>query len=111
MDPATFKIWVSGIASLTDPQRRSVWQALALSEATTSSGVEALAASDPIAPAQATGGSDPVHATSTARDGAVRPGECCRPRSVPGGQCRLPTLRQPRRRALGPGERSAPLPL
>ncbi len=46
MDPITFKRWVSGIALLTDLQRRSAWQALALSETTTSLGAEAPAASE-----------------------------------------------------------------
>jgi transposase-like protein len=46
MDPITFKSWLSGIASLTDPQRRSAWQALALSETTANPGAEALAASE-----------------------------------------------------------------
>ena len=32
MDPTTFKTWLGGIALLTDPQRRSAWQALELSE-------------------------------------------------------------------------------
>jgi transposase-like protein len=84
MDPATFKIWVSGIASLTDPQRRSVWQALALSEATTSSGVEALAASDPIAPAKPL--ADQIQSTPPARHATER----CGPASVADlGQCRV----------------------
>jgi transposase-like protein len=46
MDPITFKRWLSRIASLTDPQRRSAWQALALSETTASPGAEAPAASE-----------------------------------------------------------------
>lgn len=44
MDPIAFKRWLSGIASLTDPQRRSAWQALALSEMAASPG--ALVASE-----------------------------------------------------------------
>jgi transposase-like protein len=47
MDPITFKRWLSEIASLTDPQRRSAWQVLALSEATASPGAEAAATSEP----------------------------------------------------------------
>jgi transposase-like protein len=54
MDPTTFKSWLSGIASLTEPQRRSAWQALALSEAEASPGAKALAAPEPEpAPARA----------------------------------------------------------
>jgi transposase-like protein len=46
MDPTTFETWLSGFASLTDPQRRSAWQALALSEVATSPEAEALSASE-----------------------------------------------------------------
>jgi hypothetical protein len=47
MDPTTFETWLSGFASLTDLQRRSAWQALALlSEAAASPEAEALAASE-----------------------------------------------------------------
>ena len=47
MDPTTFRSWLSEIASLTDRQRRSAWQALALSETTASPGAEALAGLEP----------------------------------------------------------------
>jgi transposase-like protein len=47
MDPETFERWVSGIASLTDPQRRSVWQALALAEAAAGPGADTPAAAEP----------------------------------------------------------------
>jgi transposase-like protein len=43
MDPTTFKSWLSEIAWLTEPQRRSALQALALSEAAASPEAEALA--------------------------------------------------------------------
>jgi len=46
MDPTTFETWLSGFASLTDQQRRSAWQALALSEVATSPESEALSASE-----------------------------------------------------------------
>jgi transposase-like protein len=46
MDPTSFKGWLGGIASLTDPQRRSAWQVLALFEAGACPGAEALAALD-----------------------------------------------------------------
>ncbi len=46
MDPITFERWLNGIASLADPQRRSAWQALALSETTASLGAAAPAASE-----------------------------------------------------------------
>jgi transposase-like protein len=46
MDPIMFKRWLSGIASLTEPQRRSAWQGLALSETAGSPGVEASAGSE-----------------------------------------------------------------
>lgn len=46
MDPTTFERWLSEIASLTEPQRRSAWQALALSETAASLGAEASAASE-----------------------------------------------------------------
>jgi transposase-like protein len=52
MDPTRFETWLSGFASLTDLQRRSAWQALALSEATAILEAEALAASEQ-APAHA----------------------------------------------------------
>src|SRR6202789_1143534 len=42
MDPTTFETRLSGLASLTDLQRRSAWQALALSEAAASPEAEAL---------------------------------------------------------------------
>jgi hypothetical protein len=32
MDPTAFETWVNGIAALTAPQRRQVWQAMAISE-------------------------------------------------------------------------------
>ncbi len=62
---------------------------------------------------RAAGGSSTARGVAgvTARGQARPHNQCCRPRPVPGGQRWLPTLRQPRRRALGPGERSAPLPL
>lgn len=41
MDSIAFKGWLSSIALLTEPQRRSAWQTLALSETTASLGVEA----------------------------------------------------------------------
>lgn len=44
MDPIAFKGWLSGIALLTEPQRRSAWQALGLLEAAASPEAEALAA-------------------------------------------------------------------
>jgi transposase-like protein len=47
MDPIMFDRWRSGIASLTDPQRRLAWQALALSEAAANARGKALAASEP----------------------------------------------------------------
>jgi transposase-like protein len=62
MDPTTFKIWLSGIASLTSAQRQSAWQILALSEATASPGAEALAASEQTAPAKSP--ADPIQSTS-----------------------------------------------
>ena len=46
MDPTTFKSWLNGFASLTDLQRRSAWQTLALSEAAASPKAEALAVSE-----------------------------------------------------------------
>jgi transposase-like protein len=52
MDPITFETWLSGLASLTEAQRRLAWQALALSEAVMSPEAEAPAASKP-APAHA----------------------------------------------------------
>jgi transposase-like protein len=52
MDPITFRSWLNEITSLTDPQRRSAWQALALSETAASPGAEAPAASEQ-APAHA----------------------------------------------------------
>lgn len=45
MDPITFKVWLNGMASLTEPQRQLVWQALALSDAASSEG-EALGGSE-----------------------------------------------------------------
>jgi transposase-like protein len=74
MDPTTFKIWLGGMASLTDPQRRSAWQALALSEATASPGAEAPAASEQTAPAQSP--ADQIQSTSppTPRHTAERGG-------------------------------------
>jgi transposase-like protein len=48
MDQTTFKSWLSGIALLTEPQRRSAWQTLALSEAAARPEAEALAASERI---------------------------------------------------------------
>src|ERR1700710_1101354 len=62
MDSTTFKIWLSGIASLTSAQRQSTWQILALSEATASPGAEALAASEQTAPAKSP--ADPIQSTS-----------------------------------------------
>jgi transposase-like protein len=46
MDLTTFETWLSGFASLSEPQRRSAWRALALSEAAASPEAEALAASE-----------------------------------------------------------------
>jgi transposase-like protein len=63
MDPIAFKSWLSEIASLTDPQRRSTWQALALSEATAHPGAEAFAASEQI-PSDAKPAASPVHPAS-----------------------------------------------
>src|SRR5277367_1544577 len=114
MDPTTFETWLSGFASLTDLQRRSAWQALALSEAAAGPEAAALASSER-APAYAKPPTAQVHPASLpalrleAERGSTTSvadlGQC------PGGQSWLPTLRQPRRRALGPCERSAALPL
>jgi transposase-like protein len=52
MDPTTFQSWLRSIALLTDLQRRSAWQALALSETTASPGAEAPAGVEP-SPARA----------------------------------------------------------
>jgi transposase-like protein len=67
MDTTTFKSWLSQIASLTEPQRRSAWQALGLSEAAASVGAEAPGASEqlpahakPAAAAQIQPASPPV---------------------------------------------------
>jgi hypothetical protein len=67
MDTTTFKSWLSQIASLTEPQRRSAWQALGLSEAAASAGAEAPGASEqlpahakPAAAAQIQPASPPV---------------------------------------------------
>ena len=66
MDPTAFKSWLSGIASLTEPQRRSAWQALALSEAAASAGAEALAAPEPErAPAHASPPADQIQPASS----------------------------------------------
>jgi transposase-like protein len=46
MDPTRFKSWLIGIASLTDAQRRSAWQALALSETARSADAEAPSAAE-----------------------------------------------------------------
>jgi transposase-like protein len=62
MDPTTFETWLSGIASLTDAQRRSARQALALSAAA-SPEAEALAASEQ-APAHAKPPADQVQPAS-----------------------------------------------
>jgi hypothetical protein len=35
MEPTAFEAWLGKIKALTQPQRRQVWQALALSEAWT----------------------------------------------------------------------------
>lgn len=40
MEPTAFETWLSGIASLTGPQRRQTWQAMALSEAADSDVIE-----------------------------------------------------------------------
>jgi len=40
MDLAMFDAWLGGIATLTEPQRRRAWQALALSEAAESDDLE-----------------------------------------------------------------------
>jgi transposase-like protein len=46
MDPTMFKSWLIGIASLTDAQRRSAWQVLALSETARSPDAEAPSAAE-----------------------------------------------------------------
>jgi transposase-like protein len=40
MDPTVFETWLGEIVALTEPQRRRVWQALALSETADSSDIE-----------------------------------------------------------------------
>jgi transposase-like protein len=41
MDPIAFETWLDEIAALTEPQRRQVWQALAVSETADSGAIEA----------------------------------------------------------------------
>jgi transposase-like protein len=60
MDPTTFKSWRGGIASLTEPQRRSAWQALALAEAAAGPGAEAPATLEQT-PGHASPGADRIH--------------------------------------------------
>jgi transposase-like protein len=47
VDRATFETWLDGIVCLTDPQRRWVWQTLALSEATDGPEIEMAPSSPP----------------------------------------------------------------
>src|SRR5271156_3456727 len=63
MNPTTFETWLSGFASLTDLQRRSAWQALALSEAAAGPEAAALASSER-APAYAKPPTAQVHPAS-----------------------------------------------
>jgi transposase-like protein len=91
MDPTTFKSWLSGIALLTEPQRRLVWQALALSETAASLGAEALEASEHA----------PAHAKPPAAD-QIEPPSPTAPRHAAGrgsttrvadlGQCRVDSV-------------------
>jgi transposase-like protein len=90
MDPTTFKGWLSAIALLTEPQRRSAWQALALSDAAASTGTEAPAALKPVAP----GATLPLDQIDPAHLLVSRPAaERDRTTSVAGlGQCRVDSV-------------------
>jgi transposase-like protein len=90
MDLGTFESWLSGIASLTDPQRRSVWQALALAEAAAGPWAEAPAALEHT-PAHADPAADHVQPASLpAPPLAAKP---CGTASVADlGQCRVDSV-------------------
>ena len=47
MEQTSFEIWLGGITALTDPQRRTAWCSLALSEAGTNDAIEAPVFSEP----------------------------------------------------------------
>src|ERR1700760_1170875 len=106
MDVAAFDDWLSGVAALTPPQRRQAWQTLALSEASEDDAIETgppwgadIAPSGPVVTPD-----QPADRHAIAGGAVVEPAwkRCCRRTwATPGGQHRLPALRQPRCRAMG----------
>lgn len=73
MEQTAFEIWLGGISALTDPQRRTAWRSLALSEAGTNEAIEAPVFSEPSPqPAEASGPAERSGPASIAQLGHQR---------------------------------------